>query len=252
MHLRIYQAYHDPSTVDRLESEFIPFDNTNDNKVQLEYAVWLKLFERNQTGHAHWGSLSWRWREKTGLEGKLFANWIQANPGHDVYFFDPGLILLDFDNLWIQGEQWHPGIIDYANRLLPKLGYNFDIRKLEYTGDDFMTANYFIGNSNFWSRYLGFLEKVIDITKNDPDLNRFMFETGTKYRGRIQINFIFIVERLFPLFCMFNPDIKVKKYPYESFCYQQLLGTDYLPALESYYRRQKRIDEILQNRRELL
>lgn len=252
MNLEIYQAYYEPEQIPFLEPDFIPYDNTNDNKVLLEYAMWKTIHIAKKNTDSYWGVLSWRWRQKTGLHSHFFKEWILANPGYDVYHLDPYINFINFKNLWIQGDKCHEGMIDYINRLLPKLGYNFNMEDFEYTADNFGTCHYFIGNDKFWTKYLNFLDKVIDITKSDPQLNKYMFETETMYRGKGQVNFPFIVERLFGLFCIINPDIKVKKYPYESFCYRDKLQNDFAPQLCDYYNRQKRTIEIQEHQKMLL
>lgn len=252
MNLEIYQAFYQAEQVPFLEPDFIPYDNTEDDKVLLEYAMWKKVHKKKKGTDRYWGILSWRWREKTGLYGLFFKEWILANPGYDVYHFDPYISLLHFKNLWMHGDKCHPGMAEYINKLLPKLGYNFNIEDLEYTSNNFGTCHYFIGNDTFWKSYLKFLDTVIEITKLDPELNKYMFETESTYRERGQVNFPFVVERLFSLFCILNPKIKVKKYPYESFCFKDRLGSEYAQHLCQSYNLQKRDAEIQEHQKTLL
>ena len=270
MNLEIYQAYYSQEHIEHLDSAFIPFDNSLGDKSLLEYSMWCSIKETITSSNTYWGVLSWRWDEKTKLEGGYFKHWILNNPGYDVYSYNPCLFLVEDHNVWVQGERDCPGIVNYANILLNKLGYNFDIRNFESTGDQLYSCHYFIGSNKFWDRYLNFLKEVIEISKNDIVLNEYMFISTRIHRGKDLIYFPFIIERLFTLFCMLNPDIQVKNYPYESFGFKDTYKNsfeDYFKnsyygkynesryyhyLLDIYYNRKRREAEILNNQQQLL
>ena len=257
MNFQIYQAYYMEEHTARLDTDLIPYNNIGNNSPLLEYAIWKNLYKKHHSDDSHWGVLSWRYKEKIPLPGKLFKGWINSNPGYDVYHVNPYLGIIQFPNLWIQGElSGHVGIIRYINRLLVKLGYNFNIVTLEYTADEYSTCHYFVGNDKFWTRYLEFLDHIIKVSKQDFILNDYMFNQLSSYRNgkngannKPLINFPFIVERLFTLFCIFKPDIKVKQYPYESFVYNQ---TGYEDLLNFYYEKKIQEPKILSERKSLL
>ena len=250
MILNIYQAYYKDEHLKFLDPDLIPYDNVGNNSPLLEYSIWKELHKKHQGDSSHWGVLSWRYKEKIPLPAKFLKGWINCNEGADVYHVNPYFPIITCTNLWLQGDACVPGMVDYINLLLKKLGYNFDIRHFEYTADEYSTCHYFMGNDKFWSRYLAFIDNVIEISKQDPLLNNYMFVQQTDYRdGRKIINFPFVVERLFTMFCIFNPDIKVKQYPYDSFVYNQ---PGYEDLLNFYYDKKSIEENILYSRQQLL
>ena len=246
MNLQIYQAYYLPDQIPRLDSNFIPYDNTNGDHDLLEYVMWKNLYEKHKHTDAYWGVLSWRWREKINFPGNLLKSWIRANPDYDGYFVNPWYHLLPLKNLWIQGEFHHPGLVAWCDRLLSKLGYNFSITELEYTAEEYCTCHYFIGNEKFWNAYLSWLDQIISIAKSDSELNYLMFEHRGPHRERNYLYFPFIVERLFAIFMILNPSVKIKSYHYDSFLYNQDPN-----LLACYYDKRSRESEILAHRKQL-
>lgn len=227
MNLKIYQAYYDQSHIPVLDSAFIPFDNTANERPDLrEYPLLKKLFQTNRHTDAHWGLVSWKWKEKTCLEPSVFKAWIEDNPGYDVYHIDPYLeIPATCTNLWTQDNY-----TDFANLLFPKIGINIRCENLIYRAEDFATCNYIIGNSHFWTEWFLYIENILVICSQDDDLYRMLYKEGREYEnikeGKIEKkwipNFTFIVERLVSLFFIQNRNITVKKFPVEHECYDEI------------------------------
>ena len=215
MNLQIYQAYYKQEQVPHLDPAFITYDNTINAQPHLrEYPMWQKLYEKHKDSDAHWGLMSWLWFEKTKLSSEIFKDWILENPGYDVYHIDPFPELpYQYVNIWTQGDVWCPGMIDFCNRLFPKLGIETRVEDYRYTAEEFATCNYFVGNSIFWTNYLDFLDKCLKLCADDAELNEYIYVKGGLYNGHFVPNFPFVVERLFSLHNILNRQIKVKKYP---------------------------------------
>lgn len=215
MNLQIYQAYYKQEQIPHLDPAFITYDNTINAQPHLrEYPMWQKLYEKHKDSDAHWGLMSWLWFEKTKLSSEIFKDWILENPGYDVYHIDPFADLPhQYKNIWIQGNVWCPGMVDFCNGLFPKLGIETRVEDFYNAPIDFATCNYFVGNSKFWTNYLDFLDKCLKICADDPDLNDYIYVKGGTYNGHFVPNFPFVVERLFSLHNILNRQIKVKKYP---------------------------------------
>lgn len=229
MNLKIYQAYYDDSQIPFLESEFYPFDNTQNAVPGLrEYPLLKKLFKENKDTDLYWGLVSWKWKEKTNLDAKEFKTWILDNPGYDVYHFDPHLeVAATCNNLWSQD-----GYTDFANKLFPKIGINTRCENVVYRAEDFATCNYFIGNSKFWKEWFLYVDDILVMCSQDDDLYRMLYKEGRPYEnvknGVVETNWIpnftFIVERLVSLFFIQNRNIKVKKFPVEHECYEKIFN----------------------------
>jgi hypothetical protein len=235
MTIRIYQCYYDDSQIPQLSPSFIPYDNTsNEFSEYREYVLWRRLYRKHIGTDDYWGIVSWRWPEKTRIEGQVFKNWILDNPGYDVYFFDPSLETIGHRNLGLQGDQWHPGIVDYCNRLLHKLNIKIDMRNVDYKAKHFAASSFFIGNSKFWYNYMTFLDECITTSRFDIELNEYLFEVRNQYNGASIPNFCFVIERMFSLFYYLNHDLKFHKFPVEHECYPAKHGDMYPQYLQIY------------------
>jgi len=239
MNLQIYQAYYDPAQLSKLDSSFIPFDNTENKEPNLrEYPMWKKLFEQHRDSDVHWGLMSWRWHEKTKIAGYQFKKFIEMNEGYDCYHFDPfANLFTQYKNLWVQGEQWHPGMLKFANRLFPKIGITEKAEELVYKADDFATCNYYIGNSKFWTEWLTFLDNTLEICRGDGELYNYLYRDGKGYNGSWIPFFSFVTERLLSIFLIQNRHIKVKKFPVEHECYAKRFGSQFHQFVEEYKRK---------------
>lgn len=238
MKLNIYQCYYDNTQLGFLSpNEFIPYNNSGDKLFMYrEYVLWQRFYRKHLKDESHWGVVSWRWNQKTGLDAKEFVEWIQNNPGYDMYFYDPSLETIVHKNLWIQGEPWHPGMINYANRLLEKLNYNLKIEDVDYKSKHFACSSFFIGNNKFWTDYLNFVNEVITLSLFDEELKRYMFDTNKEYNG-VQIPFFcFVIERLFSLYYFLNEDkCNFLKFPVEHKCFEHNWGAN-KPIFEQIYK----------------
>jgi hypothetical protein len=136
------------------------------------------------------------------------------NPGYDVYHLDPFAHLAgEYPNLWVQGDRWHPGMIDFAQKLFYKLGIDMQVEQYRYLPNDFGTCNYFIGNSKFWISYLDFIDKCLRYCEEDESMICYIYKEGQQYNGHFVPYFSFVIERLFSLHNILNRHITVRKYP---------------------------------------
>jgi hypothetical protein len=234
--LILYQAYYETGQEEYLDSAFTPYDNTENKNPELrEYPLWKKLYENHKGTMTYWGLLSWRWFDKTKLPPIEFKEWIESNPGYDVYHIDPFLdVSVSNTNIFVQGERWHSGMIDCCNHLFPKLGINKRVEDILYKPEHFSTCNYFIGNSNFWGKYLKFLDEVVDISQTDPAIRYYMFEDKRLYNGAMIPSFSFMIERMFSLFLYLNKTIKVKKFPVTWHNFEKIYGANHKALVNLY------------------
>lgn len=215
MNLLIYQAYYDNSQLSNLDPAFIPFDNTaNDAPHLREFPMWKKLFEKHKDTDAFWGLMSWRWYDKTKIVGQQFKEFIEKNEGFDCYHFDPFPDLhRQFKNLWVQGDIWHSGMLNYANRLFSKLDIKVRAEDLQYGREDFGTCNYYVANSDYWKNLLMFMDHCLELSNDDEQMHKYLYIDGRQYNGHFVPNFPFVTERLFSLHNYLNKNFfKVKRY----------------------------------------
>lgn len=219
MNLKIYQSYYAEQQLNLLDPDFIPVNNQNAANPELrEYPIIHKLYQENLGFDGYWGMVSWRFTEKCNITGKQYIRWIESNPGYDVYHINHCWFAAEkFTNMYTQGEKYHPGIIEYTNKLLTKLGYNFSIENVEYPLNLFMSCNFQIGNKKFWDEWINFVETSLAISKSDEWMNNYLYNSCSWHRAEHVPNFSFVVERFPSLFLYLNKDrFKVLNYPYEA------------------------------------
>jgi hypothetical protein len=108
--IKISQIYYAQDHLAHLDEAFIPYDNSTPNRDgEFEIGVLQDNFlEKNHLDADFTGFVSWKFREKTGLPGNFFIDFIQQNSGYDVYFINPFPTEIRFKNVWFQGDAYHP------------------------------------------------------------------------------------------------------------------------------------------------
>jgi len=215
--INVHQIYYSESQKEYLADKFIPYYNppTDKAKIWHETGVFIKEFMAGKIPEIGLtGYVSWRFPEKTGISSEEFLDFIENNPGYDVYFINPFFELADlYRNVWVQGEKHHPGVINLANDVLTKIGVNFDFYQTRNDVNTLSYCNYWVGSCVFWNRYMTFIMGVHDAIVRMPrnEFQRFVddagYHTGVGY-------LTFIMERLFSTFLVMNTDIKSKPYIY--------------------------------------
>lgn len=229
--VRIYQTVLTEEDRRRIEPGFVPFDNIgNERPDWYEYWVFKMLFENGLHERATYtGLVSCKFRQKARITGEEFIRFVATNPGYDVYFVDPYQYNADaYPNVWAQGEVWHAGLMEIAQRILDKLGYGVQLRKLVNTSATSAYCNYWAGNARFWQEYMRYTRPIfeyIETQANDEEkemLNRSVYKSkaGITYKP-------FIMERMFSTLLAVRPDLKANKYPVS-------LEQKYAALLEDY------------------
>jgi hypothetical protein len=208
--MKIFQIYYKPELAQHCDPAFTPYDNTANVGSELrEWAVWERFYEDTKSGVLSeeldlWGLVSWKFKEKTNLNGEQFVDWIKANPGYDVYFVNPCIINeAVFLNSWEQGDIHHPNISNIGNSFLTKLGYeDVSVRDMVLDRNRTMFANYIVGTRKFWDEFMAFSNQLFTEAEKDPVFKHQVFGQGlSNYAHDKSLpNFTFLIERLVPTF----------------------------------------------------
>jgi len=150
-----------------------------------------------------WGALSWRFTERTGMKSADWVAAIQADRGKDVYFCDPAPVNEAlFHNLWLQGEIAHPRFLEVCVAFFKATKLPLETLSAIVPGDQYATANYFVGTPRFWELYLPWVAELFKVAnKNMPPKERDLMHakaTDGAHKGMSLMPFI--LERLFPIF----------------------------------------------------
>jgi len=206
--LRIFQIYYEGWQRELLDPNFAALDNSKNRSELQEFAVFEQLAKSEHVkGAALWGALSWRFSEKTGMNGADWVKVIQANPGADIYYCNPfphNEAL--FHNYWLQGETAHPHFVALSKGVFQVAGLSPELITGLASSDQFSSANYFVGSPRFWAAYLPWVNQVMSAAnkKLPPKVRDLLHssqaDTRDIHKGATYVPFI--VERLFPVFMM--------------------------------------------------
>jgi len=205
---QIYQIYYHPEQVCYLDPLFLPYDNSDDNDPLLEFNVFRKIERSGDVdGCRLWGALSWKFKQKTGMTGDELHQFIEANPGYDVYYCNPHVHLeAIFPNLWIQGETAHPNFLRLSRTIFYVLGFPPSWLYAVYPTKAFASTNYIIATPSFWRAYITFVENALERLHCELSLDELgqLFSSAADHKGfHAGASYLpFVVERLFACFML--------------------------------------------------
>ena len=104
---KLHQIYYSPESFEALDPGFTPLDNRQGRPDWMEYWPIRQYFLNTPVGDDDLvGFFSPRFFEKTGLTAADVQAHIDANPGHDVYLFNPYFHLASWhQNLFVQASR---------------------------------------------------------------------------------------------------------------------------------------------------
>lgn len=189
----------------------------NPQAQQREYYIFQTMYNylvshiQSSADEYYWGFLSWKFKGKMGCSEDVFEYYIMTYPNFDVYFLNPFEKQIElYNNIFKQGEVYHPGITELTNSIVKKAGYSFDVERIAYEPDKQTFCNYFVGNKKFWDRYIQFMSPIVDVMQNClPEEFPLLFQRVDKI---IDANYTpYIIERLFSVFLHLEAGLRIMK-----------------------------------------
>ena len=202
--LRIFQIYYESWQRDLLDPSFAALDNSGLKSELEEFLVLERLAKSEHVkGAKLWGALSWRFTERTGMKSTDWVAAIQADRGKDVYFCDPAPVNEAlYHNLWLQGEIAHPHFLEVCIAFFKATKLPLETLSAIVPGEQYATANYFVGTPRFWELYLPWVTELFKVAnKNMPPKERDLMHAKAAEGPHKGMSLMpFILERLFPIF----------------------------------------------------
>jgi len=204
--IRIFQIYFEGWQRELLDPAFYPLDNSRSTSELFEFNVFEQLQRNAATqGAALWGALSWRFAEKTGMQGSDLVKQIVEHPGHDVYFCNPHPYNEAlYHNMWVQGEVSHPNFLELSRLFHVAAGLDEKDLKAIDSSANFSAANYFVATPKFWALFIPFVKRVLVTAdkRMDPKVRDLIHSKVADDKGlHAGATYVpFIVERLFMAF----------------------------------------------------
>ncbi len=230
---KIYQIYYRAEQRRFLDPNCVPYFNEDDPNAELaEFSVFHREYlAKTLFSEEYIGFISWRFTEKTKIAIPTFTEFIESNPGYDVYFVNPYLCeSLLFRNVWTHGEKRHPGLLNLSQEIFERAGYRINLRKMILDPDAVGYCNYWVGNSRFWDLYMNFCEPILEVINNklSPSEKR-LIEIANYFRP--SSFHPFIMERLFSTVLKTKKGIRFLRYCPEG--YPDLVYGDLVPHFHS-------------------
>jgi hypothetical protein len=202
--LRIFQIYYESWQRDLLDPSFAALDNSGLKSELEEFLVLERLAKSEHVkGAKLWGALSWRFTERTGMKSTDWVAAIQADRGKDVYFCDPAPVNEAlYHNLWLHGEIAHPHFLEVCIAFFKATKLPLETLSAIVPGEQYATANYFVGTPRFWELYLPWVTELFKVAnKNMPPKERDLMHAKAAEGPHKGMSLMpFILERLFPIF----------------------------------------------------
>jgi hypothetical protein len=204
--IRIFQIYFEGWQRELLDPAFYPLDNSRGNSELMEFNVFEQLQRNAATQNAElWGALSWKFAEKTGMQGADLVKQIVDHPGYDVYFMNPHPYNEAlYHNMWVQGEVSHPEFLELSRLFHAAAGLDEKDLKVVESSANFSAANYFVASPKFWALFIAFVKRVLVTADKrlDPKVRDLIHSKVADDKGlHAGATYVpFIVERLFMTF----------------------------------------------------
>lgn len=197
--LRVFQIYYDEATRAALDPDFTPLDNSaNDRPDWAEYWAMRRVLASADFPDSTWlGFFSPRFREKTGLSGREVIEAMRSAEGEVVSFspyFDQNAL---FENAFVQGDNYHRGLLGAGQGVAHLLGLEVDLSTLVADHTTTIFANYFIARAAFWRRWFPAAERLFAFCEGGSGALRDAIVAGTRHRGMdVWPMKVFLMERL--------------------------------------------------------
>jgi hypothetical protein len=239
----LYQIYFRSSQREHIEPAFIPFNNSRNPKPEWhEYQTFLSEHEKGAWDESsYYGYVSWKFGMKTGVSGRSFLDFIQLNPGADVYFINPfHEYALTFKNVWSQGEYFHPGMTALAADVFREIGLDIDVKGMINGEWDTAFCNYWVARPSFWRRYLPYIRAILDLADCIDRTSSLAERLNAPVPRHVSATYLtFVLERIFTSF-VHRERIDARAYPFSDEWFRARYGVlhDHLVPLREMKRRE--------------
>lgn len=203
--IRVFQMYSESWQRELLDSAFYALDVSRVDAHTLDLSVWTQLQANPATQGAQlWGAVSWRFAERTGMNGADWVRQIEAQPGSDVYFSSAGIQQeAVFHNPWLQAETQFPRFLELARAFFEATGLPLEQLSAISPSPMVATGGMLVGTPDFWAAYVPWLRKLLVTAdkRMPPALRDLMHGPIAGAEQGSQDRYLpHIVDRLLPVF----------------------------------------------------
>jgi hypothetical protein len=139
-------------------------DNSDGEPGWFELWPIMRFLEENDLEENVWyGFVSPKFPEKAGLTYSDIVRVIERNANCDVALFSydwPSLAY--WQNPWVSGDKWHPGLIDCMQDFLARKGSQVDLNEIWTDFDTSVFSNFIVARKQFWLEWQNFARAYYD------------------------------------------------------------------------------------------
>ncbi len=219
MTIKIYQTYYDERHLASLDPQCFWLDvRSNPNPEYYEFPIYFNLYDQWPAGVNLMGLFSWKFFSKCKLPISDVLNFINKNPGNDIYLFNPFPQNKYFSfNVWDQGELSHPGLINAADTLFKKLNLNYTAHNAPRNTDaSLVYCNYWVANRNFWKEFIGIARKISDLLDGYENNDALKLLHHSVHHSKPSLMFPFVFERIVSTIISQSEKYKVAHFEFTS------------------------------------
>lgn len=171
--VKLFKIFYDRDSQALIGPGYIPLDNCDGPADWFELWPILHYLETNTLEDRTWyGFFSPKFPEKALLTREEIDRVLSANPDSDVALFTYNWTALAlYENTWLRGEMFHPGLIACTERFLALQGQEIDLRRVVSDFDTSVYSNYFVAKRSFWEEWQRMARAYVDyVEAGGPDL----------------------------------------------------------------------------------
>jgi hypothetical protein len=229
----VHQIFYDEVSRTGLGPGFIPLDNTANERPDW-YELWpIRKFLHGTTlqPDAWYGFLSPRFSSKTGLTAQHVSAFLDALPDKtEVLLLSHSWDQIAYyQNVFEQGEAFHPGLVASTQAFLDASGIVFDAATSVSHSLSGVFSNYVIAKPRFWWRWRALADQLFDYAEHGTEPSAIELRNTRTLYGEVAAVArlaVFLQERLATLALMRETFDVVSFFPSDrGAIFTQLFGT---------------------------
>lgn len=198
-------------------AEFLPLVRADNSRPEWrEFKIMIDMYRNGDyLRHDYTGLFSPKFTLKSKISGTTFLEFVQRHSDSDICFINPFPQLAYWSyNVWMQGEQAHPGLMQAAQALLDASGVKMKLRDTPRNGPESLAyCNFWVGSQRFWEEYVGrTLLPIADFLEANPSHGAALVVMTDTMHTDPAPYLPFIVERLFSSYISLYPELPRSAY----------------------------------------
>jgi hypothetical protein len=193
--VKLFGIFYDKKSRAAITSDFIPLDNSEGPKYLYEsYPMLVQLERALPEKDAWYGFFSPKFFEKTRITpNDIYGEVERASNDVSVFLFSSHWKqVAQWQNIWLQGDAFHPGLLQLTQKVIELAGYKIDITKTYSTLNDGVFSNYLIAKNEFWLEW----RRLVSIYYNLIQVDKKFLKQSAPYKGEEIPIHTFVIERL--------------------------------------------------------